>query len=162
MILILPLFKQADQSCLKHLYTKYSTLSSLKSHYGKFYLKSTLVIKMLLCDKDCPWKILKEWAKHYDRLLRQTTGNAIKMLNNSKNATNSWEVCKKCYWHTFPSDHTDDCAYQRSYACLVRSRTDLVSPPSSMTQPSTSNLSSWGPLFIMSQKALTKGPVALL
>lgn len=43
--------------------------------------------------------------------------------------------------------------HSRSCAGLVRSCTDLVSPPSNMTQPSTSILSSWGPLFIMSQKA---------
>lgn len=53
----------------------------------------------------------------------------------------------------FPSDCIDDCAFQRSAAGPVRRLTDLVSPSSGMTQPSTLNLLSRGPLFIMSQKA---------
>lgn len=73
------------------------------------------------------------------------------MSNNSKNVIDSWEVCNGFYLHMFPSDDIDDCAFQRSCAGLVRSWTDLVLPPS-MTLPSTLNLSSWGPLFIMSQK----------
>lgn len=53
----------------------------------------------------------------------------------------------------FLSDCIDDCAFQRSAAGPVRRLTDLVSPSSGMTQPSTLNLLSRGPLFIMSQKA---------
>lgn len=53
----------------------------------------------------------------------------------------------------FPTDHHGDSAFQRSSSGLVRSRTDLVSPPSIMTQPPAFSLSSRGPLFIMSQKA---------
>lgn len=42
----------------------------------------------------------------------------------------------------FPSDCVNDDTFQRSCARLVRSWTNLVSPPGSMTQTSTLNLSS--------------------
>lgn len=42
----------------------------------------------------------------------------------------------------FPSDYMNDDTFQRSCAGLVRSWSNLASPPRSMTQASTLNLSS--------------------
>lgn len=77
----------------------------------------------------------------------------LQMLKNSKNAADSQDVSNVFYWHVFPSDCIDDCAFQRSAVGPVRRLTDLVSPSTGMTQPSALNLLSRGPLFIMSQKA---------
>lgn len=45
------------------------------------------------------------------------------------------------------------CIPDELFPGLVKAWTELLLPPGSMTQLSTLKLSSWGPLFIMSQKA---------
>lgn len=90
---------------------------------------------------------------NYIKYCKRRREEVLQMLKNSKNAADSQDVSNVFYWHMFPSDCIDDCAFQRSAVGPVRRLTDLVSPSTGMTQPSILNLLSRGPLFIMSQRA---------